>query len=183
MASNHFNADGHVHMVDVSAKQVTKRIATASSQITMNAMAAELVRKGESRKGDVLAVARLAAIGATKWTSHLIPLCHAIPIESVKVEFQWSQASGDDASGDQPSNRLVCRVTCSTSGKTGIEMEALTGASVGALTVYDMLKSVDRSMEIGPTRLEEKEGGDSGIFQRDPSGKTPQSAGSSGQPA
>ena len=89
MASNHFDADGNAHMVDVSAKSVTRRSATASACIAMNNAAAELVRSGESRKGDVLAVARLAAISATKWTAHLIPLCHAIPIESVSVDFQW----------------------------------------------------------------------------------------------
>lgn len=156
MASNHFDADGNARMVDVSAKAITKRTATAMSQISLSAEAARQVRDGESRKGDVLAVARLAAISATKWTAHLIPLCHAIPIESVDVDFQWAD----------PPDRLICRVTCSTSGKTGIEMEAMTAASVAALTVYDMLKSVDRAMEIGPTRLEHKDGGRSGHFSR-----------------
>ncbi|MCO8123701.1 cyclic pyranopterin monophosphate synthase MoaC [Stieleria sp. TO1_6] len=160
MASNHFNADGNVHMVDVSAKPVTVRRAVACSQITMNQQAAALVRQGSSRKGDVLAVARLAAISATKWTSHLIPLCHAIPIESVSVEFGW--LDDDDAA----SQRLQCQISCVTSGKTGIEMEALTGASIATLTVYDMLKSVDRQMQIGPTRLDEKHGGQSGSFRR-----------------
>lgn len=143
-------------MVDVSAKAITKRTATATSRVSMNSAAAASVRAGESRKGDVLAVARLAAISATKWTAHLIPLCHAIPIESVDVDFQWAD----------PPVQLICRVTCATSGKTGIEMEAMTGASVAALTVYDMLKSVDRAMEIGPTRLEHKDGGQSGHFSR-----------------
>ncbi|QDV41490.1 Cyclic pyranopterin monophosphate synthase accessory protein [Stieleria neptunia] len=166
MPSSHFDADGNVHMVDVSAKNVTRRIATASSRISMNAQAAELVRQGASRKGDVLAVARLAAIAATKWTPHLIPLCHAIPIESAEVDFQWA----DETAPPQPTSppQLICRVTCATSGKTGIEMEALTGASVAALTVYDMLKSVDRAMQIGPTQLEGKEGGQSGTFVRNP---------------
>ncbi|MCA9138917.1 MAG: cyclic pyranopterin monophosphate synthase MoaC [Planctomycetales bacterium] len=164
MASNHFDADGNAHMVDVSAKSVTRRSATASACIAMNNAAAELVRSGESRKGDVLAVARLAAISATKWTAHLIPLCHAIPIESVSVDFQW--VDQPEKRGHQPSAQLRCDVTCTTSGKTGIEMEAMTGASIAALTVYDMLKSVDRAMEIGPTRLEQKEGGESGSFSR-----------------
>ncbi|MCS7465915.1 cyclic pyranopterin monophosphate synthase MoaC [Stieleria sp. ICT_E10.1] len=176
MPSNHFDADGNVHMVDVSAKTVTKRIATASSRISMNAEAAERVRQGTSRKGDVLAVARLAAIAATKWTPHLIPLCHAIPIESAEVDFQWAEEQGAEEQGAEGSEspqpisspQLICRVTCATSGKTGIEMEALTGASVAALTVYDMLKSVDRAMQIGPTRLEGKEGGQSGTFVRNP---------------
>ena len=161
MPSNHFDARGNAHMVDVSAKDTTKRAATATSQIAMTPLAAKLVRDGESRKGDVLAVARLAAIGATKWTPHLIPLCHAIPIESVAVNFRWETVRDDGE------NRLVCSVTCTTTGKTGIEMEALTGASVAALTVYDMLKSVDRAMRIGPTRLEHKTGGVSGRFSRE----------------
>ena len=91
MPSNHFDAAGDAHMVDVSAKQITKRTATASARITMNAEAAALVRSGTGRKGDVLSVARLAAIGATKWTSHLIPLCLAIPIESVSIDFRYSR--------------------------------------------------------------------------------------------
>ncbi|WP_199773931.1 cyclic pyranopterin monophosphate synthase MoaC [Stieleria maiorica] len=158
-------------MVDVSGKRVTERTATASSRIMMNAQAAELVRQGTSRKGDVLAVARLAAIAATKWTPHLIPLCHAIPIESVEVQFDWAdhpQPSPADASRPQSTDQLICRVTCVTSGKTGIEMEALTAASVASLTVYDMLKSVDRAMQIGPTQLEGKAGGQSGTFVRQP---------------
>ena len=157
MASNHFDADGNAHMVDVSAKEITKRTATAEAVVAMSASAAQSVKDGTSRKGDVLSVARLAAIGATKWTAHLIPLCHAIAIESVAVDFRWKS--------DHP-NHLVCQVTCVTSGKTGIEMEALTGASVAALTVYDMLKSVDRAMEIGPVGLVSKSGGASGDFRR-----------------
>lgn len=155
-------------MVDVSGKDVTKRSATATSRIAISAAAAQLVRKGDSRKGDVLAVARLAAIAATKWTPHLIPLCHAIPIESVRVDFQWAENNRRDPANGQPPEceQLICRVTCTTTGKTGIEMEALTAASVGTLTVYDMLKSVDRAMQIGPTQLEEKQGGVSGPFLR-----------------
>lgn len=181
-------------MVDVSAKQITPRIAVASSRIWMNATAAELVHQGTSRKGDVLAVARLAAINATKWTSHLIPLCHAIPIESVQVDFQWADESTSQSAGESlasqsdpdPSdadNQLVCRVTCTTTGKTGIEMEALTGASVGALTVYDMLKSVDRQMRIGPTQLEEKQGGRSGSFVRETERNGRQSTTSGDEPS
>ena len=112
-----------------------------------------------AKKGDVLAVARLAAISGTKWTAHLIPLCHTIPIESVEVRFQWQTEPGAEI------QRLACQVTCQTTGKTGIEMEAMTGASVAGLTVYDMLNSVDRAMQIGPTRLLEKSGGKSGDFQ------------------
>lgn len=175
-------------MVDVSEKQISKRIATASSRVWMNATAADLVRKGTSRKGDVLAVARLAAINATKWTSHLIPLCHAIPIESVQIDFHWASESqaelpAGQSDGDRSAaaNQLICRVTCTTTGKTGIEMEALTGASIGALTVYDMLKSVDREMRIGPTQLEEKEGGRSGSFVRQTAENPPQSTNSGDQ--
>lgn len=152
-SSTHFDADGNAHMVDVSAKDVTRRTATAIAEIRMGQAAAQTTREGSAKKGDVLAVARIAAINATKATPQLIPLCHAIPVESVKVDFSWGE-----------SNRLLCRVTCVTTGKTGIEMEALTGASVASLTVYDMLKSVDRAMEIVSIRLLEKEGGKSGHF-------------------
>ncbi len=159
MPSNHFDDSGHARMVDVSGKSVTRRIAVASADIAMNAEAAATVRQGGGRKGDVLAVARLAAIGASKWTPHLIPLCHAIPIEAVEVDFQWN---------DNPQNgeSLRCRVTCQTTAKTGIEMEAMTAASIAALTVYDMLKSVDRGLVIGPVQLEHKTGGASGHWQR-----------------
>ncbi|KAA5540437.1 cyclic pyranopterin monophosphate synthase MoaC [Roseiconus nitratireducens] len=172
MASNHFDDQGNVHMVDVSGKPDTHRVATAASEIVMNAAAAATVRQGSGRKGDVLAVARIAAIGATKWTAHLIPLCHAIPIESVKVDFQWLPSDPQTADGpesDPIEHRLQCRVTCRTTGKTGIEMEAMTGASLGTLAIYDMLKSVDRQMRIGPTRLLEKRGGASGDFLASPS--------------
>ena len=159
MASNHFDSGGNARMVDVSDKPPTRRQASAVATIRMSTAAAEMVRSGTGKKGDVLAVARLAAINGTKWTSHLIPLCHAIPIEAVEVEFDW-----EDNSGANPS--LRCQVTCRTTGKTGIEMEALTGASVGVLTVYDMLKSVDRAMEIGAVYLLQKSGGVSGDFRR-----------------
>lgn len=140
-------------MVDVSAKNATRRTATAIAEIRMQPAAAESTRDGSAKKGDVLGIARIAAINATKLTPQLIPLCHAIPVESVRVDFQWAEET-----------RLQCRVTCVTTGKTGIEMEALTGASVAALTVYDMLKSVDRAMEISSVRLLEKDGGKSGHF-------------------
>ena len=152
-SSTHFDADGNAHMVDVSSKQITRRVATALAEIRMSEDAARAIREGSAKKGDVLAVARIAAINATKATPQLIPLCHAIPVESVKVDFDWGETT-----------QLLCRVTCVTTGKTGIEMEALTGASVAALTVYDMLKSVDRAIEIASVRLLEKEGGKSGHF-------------------
>lgn len=141
-------------MVDVSAKPVTVRTATARAQVTMQAETAAMIREGTAKKGDVLGVARLAAIGATKLTPLLIPLCHAIPVEGVDVDFSW-----------QDETTLICRVSVRTAGKTGVEMEALTAAAAGCLTVYDMCKSVDRGMSIGPIRLLEKTGGASGEFR------------------
>ncbi|MCM2370478.1 cyclic pyranopterin monophosphate synthase MoaC [Aporhodopirellula aestuarii] len=168
LGSTHFDDAGNAHMVDITAKPITARAATASSAIRMNTTAAQAVRTGNSCKGDVLSVARLAAIGATKWTSTLIPLCHAIPIEGVHVEFEWlspsESAANDPADGH--SETLRCSATVRTTYKTGVEMEAMTAASVAALTVYDMLKSVDRSMVIVETRLDSKEGGRSGVFSR-----------------
>ncbi|KAA1259154.1 Cyclic pyranopterin monophosphate synthase accessory protein [Rubripirellula obstinata] len=148
-------------MVDVSAKTPTVRVAVASGEVTMLAQTADSIRQGSAKKGDVLTVARLAAIAGAKWTSHLIPLCHAIPIEAVSIEFDWK--SGD---ADSDFQTLVCRATVTTSAKTGVEMEAMTAVSVAALTVYDMVKSIDRAIEIGPVRLEEKSGGKSGHFVR-----------------
>ncbi|MEL6108643.1 MAG: cyclic pyranopterin monophosphate synthase MoaC [Planctomycetota bacterium] len=151
--SNHFDSDGKAHMVDVSAKEPSRRLAVAGTDVRMSPEAATVVREGTAQKGDVLGIARIAGINATKSTPQLIPLCHAIPVESARVEFEWLSDT-----------QLRCRVTCVTTGKTGIEMEALTGASVAALTVYDMLKAIDRTMEIGPLRLLEKDGGKSGHF-------------------
>ena len=148
-------------MVDVSGKSVTTRVAVASGTLRMRAETAEQIRTGEAAKGDVLGVARLAGIGATKWTSHLIPLCHAIPIESVSIEFDWM-----DEPLLQACQTLRCRTTVKTSAKTGVEMEALCAASLSLLTVYDMLKSIDREMQINAVQLEEKSGGKSGHFQR-----------------
>ena len=147
-------------MVDVSAKNVTVREALASGDLSMESATAEMIRAGTAKKGDVLGVARLAAIQATKLTQQLIPLCHAIPIEAVTVDFQWIE---------QPENAaaiLRCNVRVRTTAKTGVEMEALTAASVAALTVYDMCKAIDRRMTIEQVRLEEKSGGRSGHFQR-----------------
>lgn len=160
-ASTHFNEAGQAHMVDVTAKPVTPRVATASSTLAMSGEAAATIRAGTSHKGDVLGVARLAAIGAAKWTSTLIPLCHAIPIEGVEVAFQWVASNPGD-----PRESLQCRASVRTTYKTGVEMEALTAASIAALTVYDMLKSIDRAMEITHTHLERKTGGKSGDFAR-----------------
>ncbi|WP_404309076.1 cyclic pyranopterin monophosphate synthase MoaC [Neorhodopirellula lusitana] len=165
--STHFDESGQAQMVDVTAKSITPRTATATAVVSMNAQAAQSIRQGDSRKGDVLAVARLAAITGTKWTSTLIPLCHAIPIEGVEVGFQWlDEPAAPSTEGTTPTSLLRCTATVKTTYKTGVEMEAMTAASVAALTIYDMLKSVDRSMEIRQTRLEHKDGGKSGLFQR-----------------
>ncbi|WP_372718131.1 cyclic pyranopterin monophosphate synthase MoaC [Novipirellula sp.] len=163
---SHFDASGNAHMVDVSAKPVTVREAIASAEIVMAPATAEVIRGSKAAKGDVLAVARLAAIQATKLTSQLIPLCHAIPIESVNVDFSWkADHESDDDTGDLQAT-LLCHVTVRTSAKTGVEMEAMTAASIAALTVYDMVKSIDRGIEIGPVVLEAKSGGKSGDYRR-----------------
>ena len=157
-------------MVDVSDKQVSTREATASGDVLMSQPTAVLIQNGTSRKGDVLGVAHLAAIQATKQTSTLIPLCHAIPIESVNVTFNWIKnvPEQEHASVQGPSDLAIlrCEVSVKTSAKTGVEMEALTAVSVGCLTVYDMLKAVERGMEIQNIRLLNKKGGKSGVFQQ-----------------
>ncbi|TWU01245.1 Cyclic pyranopterin monophosphate synthase accessory protein [Stieleria varia] len=159
-------------MVDVSAKDVTVRRAVAAADIVLAAETAEMIRSGSADKGDVLAVARIAAIGATKWTQHLIPLCHCIGLDSVSVDFQWIENSTDAPDAQHTSTpgspcRLRCVVAVANTGKTGVEMEAMTAASVGVLTVYDMVKSTDRSAVIGPIRLLSKSGGKSGDFVAD----------------
>ena len=164
-ASSHFDESGNAHMVDVSAKGVTTRIAVASGDIVMLAETANAIRNGKSKKGDVLGIARIAGIQATKWTQHLIPLCHSIPIEAVSIDFQWP--AWEDANRSLGQERLRCTVRVQTTGKTGIEMEAMTAASVACLTVYDMMKSVDREMSLGPIVLLEKSGGKSGHYLRD----------------
>ena len=157
-------------MVDVSAKQVSVREATARGDILMSRPTANLIQSGSARKGDVLGVARLAAIQATKHTALLIPLCHAIPVEAVSVTFSWADQPADPTGKDnhnvQPTAVLRCEVSVRTSAKTGVEMEALTAVSVGCLTVYDMVKAVEREMEIQNIHLLQKKGGKSGDFCR-----------------
>lgn len=155
MALTHFDAEGDAHMVDVSDKAVTSRVAKAESYIKMSAETFDIITEGRAKKGDVLAVARLAGIMAAKRTADLIPLCHPLPITKVSVELT------PDAS--LPGVRIVA--TVKTTGQTGVEMEALTAASVTALTVYDMAKAVDKAMEIGGTRVVLKEGGKSGRYE------------------
>ena len=152
---SHFDDQGASRMVDVSSKQPTMRDARASGRVRMAPATLELVRQGGLAKGDVLAVARLAGIMAAKQTSGLIPLCHPLPLDSVEVSFDFPD-------GATVAIQAVARVTA----RTGVEMEALVAVTVAALTIYDMCKSVDRSMTIDAVRLEEKKGGRSGHFRR-----------------
>jgi len=154
MALTHFDARGAAHMVDVGAKAETHRIARAAGRITMRPETLALVEAGTAAKGDVLGVARVAAIQAAKRTSELIPLAHPLALTRVAAEFE--------VDGREPSLSLT--VTVETVGRTGVEMEALTAVAVGLLTVYDMCKAVDRAMRIEAIRLVEKTGGKSGRF-------------------
>jgi cyclic pyranopterin monophosphate synthase len=152
---SHFDARGQAAMVDVGAKSTTQRIATARARVTMLPATAALIRNGGARKGDVLGVARIAGIMASKRTAELIPLCHPLPISAVSLELEVAD------------NAVEIAATVHTTGQTGVEMEALTAASVAALTVYDMCKSVDRGMRIEAVRLTHKSGGKSGDFTQD----------------
>ena len=152
----HVNAHGEAHMVDVSEKNVTHREAIAESFVNMKPETLALIQSGSAAKGDVFATARIAGILAAKRTSELIPLCHPIALTSIKIDIVAC-----------PPERvhIIAEVRCDE--KTGVEMEALTAASVAALTIYDMCKAVDRSMEIATTRLLKKSGGKSGTFERE----------------
>ena len=155
MALTHFDAKGDAHMVDVSDKDVTNRVAVAENHIKMQRETLDIITQGRAKKGDVLGVARLAGIMAAKRTADLIPLCHPLPITKVAVELE------PDA--ELPGIRITA--TVKTTGQTGVEMEALTAASVTALTVYDMSKAVDKTMEISGLRVVLKDGGKSGRFK------------------
>ena len=150
----HFDAEGRAAMVDVSAKQPTERVATARARVVMRPATLAMIAGGTAAKGDVLGVARIAGIMAAKRTAELIPLCHPLPITAVSVDL--APAGSGDA--------VDIAATVRTTGPTGVEMEALTAASVAALTVYDMCKSVDRGMRIEALRLTHKAGGKSGEF-------------------
>ncbi len=163
--SSHFDDAGQARMVDISAKEPTVRIAVARGKITMKADTADLVRHGDAAKGDVLAVARLAGIGASKLTSQLIPLCHAIAIESVNVEFSDLGQCFTGGINQSPEAEFLCTATVKTTGKTGVEMEAMTAVCIACLTVYDMVKGVDRGVKIGPIELVQKSGGKSGDYR------------------
>ena len=151
---SHFDTEGKAHMVDVSSKDESERLATAGATVTMAPETLELVLAGDIGKGDVLGVARLAGIMAAKRTPELIPLCHPLALDSVSV----------DLTCDAARNAVDITASCRVQGRTGVEMEALMAASVAALTVYDMCKSVDRAMRIDGLRLLHKSGGKSGTY-------------------
>lgn len=148
----HFDECGQAHMVNVGAKAETHRVAVASGRISMAPATFELIASGTAKKGDVLGIARVAAIMASKRTADLVPLCHPIALTRVAVEFEL----------EKETNAVLCRVTCECYGKTGVEMEALTAVQVGLLTIYDMCKAVDRGMIMSDIRLLEKDGGKTG---------------------
>ena len=153
----HLDNRGEAHMVDVGDKEVTQRVAVARSKIRMAASTLAAIESSELKKGDALATARIAAIQAAKKTSDLIPLCHPLPITKVSVDMKL----------DHGLPGVVTEVTCKVRGQTGIEMEALTAASVAALTIYDMAKGLDRGMVIEEVSLLEKTGGKSGEWRHD----------------
>lgn len=151
----HLNEAGQAQMVDVTDKAVTQRQATAEATITMLPATLKLIVDGGHKKGDVFAVARIAGVQAAKKCSDLIPLCHPLMLSSIKVDLQ----------ADEANSRVVIKAVCKLAGQTGVEMEALTAASVAALTIYDMCKAVDKGMIIGNVSLLDKSGGKSGHWQ------------------
>jgi cyclic pyranopterin phosphate synthase len=151
----HFDARGQAHMVDVGQKAETQRSATAAGRVVMQPETLRRIVEGSAAKGDVLAVARIAAIQGAKRTSDLIPLCHPLPLTRVSVDFVV----------DRDASAVECTATAETFGRTGVEMEALTAVSVGLLTIYDMCKAADKGMVMSDIRLLEKKGGKSGHWQ------------------
>ena len=154
----HFNSAGQAHMVDVAAKQDTHRVAIASGRIVMRPETLQQIQQGTAGKGDVLGIARVAAIQGAKRTSELIPLCHPLSLSSVNIDFKVIGAD----------NAVECSARAEVVGRTGVEMEALTAVSVALLTIYDMCKAVDRGMRIEGVRLMEKRGGKSGHWHAGP---------------
>ncbi|WP_404357508.1 cyclic pyranopterin monophosphate synthase MoaC [Methylotuvimicrobium sp. KM1] len=152
----HFNQSGEAHMVDVGNKDITERVAIAEGYIEMNPTTLALIEQGTHKKGDVLGIARIAGIMASKKTADLVPLCHPLPISHVEVNLEI----------ENDTSRVYCRTTVKTRGQTGVEMEALTAIQVSLLTVYDMCKAVDRGMTIQGVRLLKKSGGKSGDWLR-----------------
>ena len=151
----HFDAQGQAHMVDVAGKDVTHRVARAAGTIRMQAATFELIASGQAKKGDVIGIARIAAIQGAKRTADLVPLCHPLPITRVAVDFELDRAA----------SAVHVTAQVETLGRTGVEMEALTAVQVGLLTVYDMLKAVDRGMVMTDIRVLEKRGGKSGTWR------------------
>ncbi len=151
----HFNAQGEVHMVDVGAKDVTHRVAVTEGRIFMKESTLRHILSGTNKKGDVLGIARIAGIMASKKTADLIPLCHPLALTKVEIELLTEENSA----------AVYCKATVATSGQTGVEMEALTATQIALLTVYDMCKAVDRGMEISNVRLLKKSGGKSGDWE------------------
>lgn len=154
----HINAQGHAQMVDVSEKNITKRTATAHSSITVNPVIYQQIVEHTNKKGNVLNTAQIAGIMAAKNTSDIIPMCHPLPLTGIDVVFSWQQ--------NEQTYTLNIEASVTTTGKTGVEMEALTAATTVALTVYDMTKALDKGMVIGETYLVSKTGGKSGDYQR-----------------
>lgn len=155
-ALTHFNQSGEVHMVDVGEKAITQRIAVTEGYIEMQPETLKLIVDGRHQKGDVLAIARIAGIMASKKTAELIPLCHPLPLTHVEIKLN----------AETDNNRIRCQTTVKTNGQTGVEMEALNATQIALLTIYDMCKAVDRGMVIQSVRLLEKDGGKSGRWQR-----------------
>ena len=151
----HFDSSGQAHMVDVSDKASTHRVAIATGCIQMNPNTYDLIESGGHKKGDVLGIARIAGIQAAKKTADLIPLCHPIALTHVSIEFQ----------SDRSSHRIYCQARAETTGPTGVEMEALTAIQIALLTIYDMCKAVDRGMVMSDIKLLEKSGGKSGDWK------------------
>ena len=150
----HFNSQGEAHMVDVGAKDVTHRVAVAGGEIHMLPETLKMIVAGEHKKGDVLGIARIAGIMASKRTADLIPLCHPIGLTHAEVSFEV----------DEPNSRVLCTARTETRGQTGVEMEALTSVQIALLTIYDMCKAVDKGMRMEAVRLLEKSGGKSGVY-------------------
>lgn len=149
----HFDQEGQALMVDIGTKKVTMRKAIAKGRITMGKTTLAIIKKGQAKKGDVMGIARIAGIMAAKNTSQLIPLCHPLSLSSVSIDFTLGV------------NYVEITAACTITGQTGVEMEALSAVSVAALTIYDMVKAVDKSMKIGEIRLIHKSGGKSGIYK------------------
>ncbi len=153
----HFDDKGKAVMVDISEKDITERTAVAAGEITMKKETLEIIQNGNIKKGNVLEVARIAAIMSSKKTQELIPMCHNILLTNAKIEFSF----------DKENSKILMESTVKTTGKTGVEMEALTMVSIAGLTIYDMCKAIDKSMVIGKIRLLEKHGGKSGDWKRE----------------